>query len=109
MKSGSLMRTPPRRRFAWRIAAASCSAFLALSLGIGRADAYPCGAPPSAPERGLAMAQADDCRRSETPKPAERAEPNLVSLAFFVAALFGVMLIPIGYSRRGDTDPPIAQ
>jgi hypothetical protein len=109
MKSGSLMRTPPRRRFAWRIAAASSIVFLALSVGIGRADAYPCGAPPSAPERGLAMPQGDDCRRSETPKPAERAEPNLVSLAFFVAALFGVMLIPIGYSRRGDTEPPIGQ
>ena len=109
MKFGSLLRTPPRRRFAWRIAAASCIALLALSLGIGRADAYPCGAPPSAPERGLAMAQADDCRRSETPQPAERAEPNLVSLAFFVAALFGVMLIPIRYSKRGDTGPPIGQ
>ena len=55
------------------------------------------------------MPEGDDCRRSETPKPAERAEPNLLSLAFFVAALFGVMLIPIGYSRRGDTEPPIGQ
>jgi hypothetical protein len=104
MKSGSLMRTPPRRRFAWRIAAASCIAFLALSLGSGRADAYPCGAPPSAPERGLAVTQADDCRRSEPPKPTERAEPNLLSLAIFVAALLGVMLVPINYKRRAGSD-----
>ena len=103
------MRMSPRRWFAWRIAAVSSIVVLALSLGIGRADAYPCGAPPSAPERGLAMPQGDDCRRSETPQPAERAEPNLVSLAFFVAALFGVMLIPIRYSKREDTEPPIGQ
>ena len=105
MKSGSLTRMPPRRRFAWRIAAASCIAFLALSLGAGRAEAYPCGGPPSAPERGMAMTQGDDCRRTEPPKPAERAEPNLLSLAVFVAALFGVLLIPINYKRRaGPTD-----
>ena len=102
MKSGSLTRTPPRRRFALRIAAASCIAFLALSLGSGRAEAYPCGAPPSAPERGLAMT--DDCRRSEPAKPTERAEPNLLSLAIFVAALLGVMLIPINYKRRAGSD-----
>jgi hypothetical protein len=100
MKSGSLMRTPPRRRFASRIAAASCIACLALSFGTGRADAYPCGASPSAPERGVAMTQGEDCRRLEPPKPAERAEPNLLSLAVFVAALFGVLLIPINYKRR---------
>lgn len=104
MKSGSLMRTPPRRRFAWRIAAAFCIAFLALSLGIGRADAFPCGGPPSAPERGLAMTQGDECRRPEPKKPTERAEPNLLSLAVFVAALFGVLLIPINYKRRADSD-----
>ena len=104
MKSGSLMRTPPRRRFAWRIAAAFCIACLALSLGIGRAEAYPCGAPPSAPERGLAMTQGEDCRRLEQPKPAERPEPNLLSLAVFVAALFGVLLLPINYNRRADPD-----
>lgn len=104
MKFGSLMRTPPRRRFAWRIAAASCIAFLALSFGIGRADAYPCGASPSAPERGVAMTQGEDCRKLEQPKPAERAEPNLLSLAVFVAALFGVLLIPINYKRRAGPD-----
>ena|SRR5918994_1748459 len=104
MKSGSLMRTPPRRRFAWRIAAAFCIACLALSFGTGRADAYPCGAPPSTPERGLAMAQGEDCRRLEQPKPAERAEPNLLSLAVFVAALFGVLVVPINYKRRAGPD-----
>ena len=102
MKSGSLMRTPPRRRFAWRIAAAFCIACLALSVGTGRANAYPCGASPSAPERGVA--QGEDCRRLEQPKPAERAEPNLLSLAVFVAALFGVLLIPINYKRRAEPD-----
>jgi hypothetical protein len=102
MTSGSLMRTPPRRRFASRIAVAFCIACLALSLGVGRAEAYPCGAPPSAPERG--MTQGEDCRRLEQPKPAERAEPNLLSLAVFVAALFGVLLIPINYKRRTDPD-----
>ncbi len=104
MKSGSLMRTPPRRRFAWRIAAASSIVFLALSLGIGRADAYPCGGPPSAPECGLTMTQGEDCRRLEQPRPAERGEPNLLSLAIFVAGLFGVLLIPINYKRRAGSD-----
>jgi hypothetical protein len=105
MKIGSLLRTPPRRRFALRIATAFSIALLAMSLGVGRADAYPCAAPPSAPERGLAMTQGDDCRRPEPPRPAERAEPNLLSLAIFVAALFGVMLIPINYQRRSpETD-----
>ena len=104
MTSGSLMRTPPRRRFASRIAAAFCIACLALSFGSGRADAYPCGASPSAPERGVAMNQGEDCRRLEQPKPAERAEPNLLSLAIFVAALFGVLLIPINYKRRAGPD-----
>ena len=103
MTSGSLMRTPPRRRFATRIAVAFCIAVLAISLGVGRAEAYPCGAPPSAPERG--MTQGDDCGRPKPAKPAERAEPNLVSLAVFVAALAGVLLIPIKYKRRTDTDP----
>jgi hypothetical protein len=105
MKIGSLLRTPPRRRFALRIATASCIALLAISFGVGRADAYPCGAPPSAPERGLAMAQADDCRTRQSPKPAERAEPNLLSLAIFVAVIFGVLLIPINYSRQRDLEP----
>ena len=104
MTSGSLMRTPPRRRFASRIAAASCIVCLALSFGTGRADAYPCGVSPSAPERGVAMTQGEDCRRLEQPKPTERAEPNLLSLAVFVAALFGVLLIPINYKRRTDPD-----
>jgi hypothetical protein len=105
MKIGSLLRTPPRRRFALRIATASCIALLAMSLGVGRADAYPCGAPPSAPDRGLAMAQGDDCRTRQAPKPAERAEPNLLSLAIFVAVIFGVLLIPINYSRQRDLEP----
>jgi hypothetical protein len=102
MKIGSLLRPPPRRRFALRIVTALCVCLLAFSFGVGRADAYPCGAPPSASERGLAMAQGDDCRRQEPPKPTERAEPNLLSLAIFVAVIFGVLVIPINYSRRGD-------
>ncbi len=40
------------------------------------------------------MNQGEDCHRLEQPKPAERAEPNLLSLAIFVAGLFGVLLIP---------------
>ena len=104
MKTGSLLRTPPRRRFALRIATASCIAVLAMSLGVGAADAYPCGAPPTVPERGLVMTQGDDCRRPEPPRPAERAEPNLLSLTIFVAALVGVLLIPINYKRRGSPD-----
>jgi hypothetical protein len=104
MTSGSLMRMPPRRRFASRIAAAFCIAFLALTLGIGRADAYPCGGPPSAPERELTMSQGDECRSPEPDKRAERAEPNLLSLAVFVAALFGVLVIPINYKRRAGPD-----
>jgi len=105
MKIGSLLRTPPRRRFALRIASASCIVLLAISLGVGQADAYPCGVPPSAPERELAMTQGDDCRRPEPPRRTERAEPNLLSLAVFVATLFGVLLIPINYKRRGDPNP----
>ena len=105
MKIGSLLRTPPRRRFVLRIASASCIALLAISLGVGQADAYPCGVPPTAPERGLAVTQGDDCRRPEPPRRTERAEPNLLSLAVFVAALFGVLLIPINYKRRGDPNP----
>ncbi len=50
------------------------------------------------------MTQGEDCHRLEQPKPTERAEPNLLSLAVFVAALFGVMLIPINYKRRAGTD-----
>ena len=107
MTSGSLMRTPPRRRFASRIAAAFCIACLMLSFGAGRADAYPCGAPPappSAPERGLSVTQGEDCHRLEQPKPTERAEPNLLSLAIFVAGLFGVLLIPLNYKKRTGPD-----
>jgi hypothetical protein len=51
------------------------------------------------------MTQGDDCRRPEPPRRTERAEPNLLSLAVFVAALFGVLLIPINYKRRGDPNP----
>jgi hypothetical protein len=50
------------------------------------------------------MTQGEDCRRLEPPKPAERAEPNLLSLTIFVAALFGVLLIPINYKRRTGPD-----
>jgi hypothetical protein len=50
------------------------------------------------------MTQGDDCRRPEPPRPAERAEPNLLSLAMFVAVIFGVVLIPINYSRQRDPE-----
>ena len=46
------------------------------------------------------MTHGEDCRRVEQPKPAERAEPNLLSLAIFVAGLFGVLLIPLNYKKR---------
>ena len=37
-------------------------------------------------------------------KPAERAEPNLLSLAIFVAGLFGVLLIPLNYKKGTGPD-----
>ena len=51
------------------------------------------------------MTHGEDCRRLEQPKPAEeRAEPNLLSLAIFVAGLFGVLLIPLNYKKRTGPD-----
>jgi len=50
------------------------------------------------------MTHGEDCRRLEQPKPTERAEPNLLSLAIFVAGLFGVLLIPLNYKKRTGPD-----
>lgn len=50
------------------------------------------------------MTQGDECRSPESAKRAERAEPNLLSLAIFVAGLFGVLLIPVKYNRRAGPD-----
>ena len=97
----STVRTPPRRRSARRIATAVCIALLALPLSPGPAEAYPCGY-----SDGTRIVSSD-CPAPARPKRDEPrpGEPNLVSLAFFVAAVVGVLLIPIGYSRQGADEP----
>ena len=97
MTLGSPSRTPPRRRFAQRIASAFCIALLSLPLAAGRAEAYPCGS-----ATGGRVISADcPAPAPAKPKPAARpGEPNLLSVAIFVVALVGVLVIPINYSRR---------
>ncbi|MGH2921754.1 MAG: hypothetical protein ACRDKU_06800 [Gaiellaceae bacterium] len=100
MTSRSLLRPPPRRRPAGRIAAFLCILVLALPLGAGPAEAYPCGYA----DGGRVVSA--DCPAPAKPKPVEKpGEPNLVSLTLFVVAVVGVLLIPINYSRREPGDP----
>jgi hypothetical protein len=100
MTFDSTVRPPPRRRSARRIAAALCIALFVLPLSAGRAEAYPCS------YASGARILSSDCA-PPPPKAKKRmaGEPNLVSLALFVAAVVGVLLIPVGYSRQGAGDP----
>jgi hypothetical protein len=79
-------------------AAFLCVLVLALVAPRG-AGAYPCGTPPA--ERTLSSATESDCRKPGTPTP-KRGETDFVSLAFFVAGLVFVLLIPLRYSTRGE-------
>jgi hypothetical protein len=96
----STVRPPPRRRSARRIAAALLITLLLAFVAPASVDAYPC----SYTDGGRIVSS--DCApprpRREKHKP---GEPNVVSLALFVAALAGVLLIPITYSRQGTADP----
>jgi hypothetical protein len=100
MTLGSTVRTPPRRRSARRISAAFLIALVLACVAPARVDAYPCS------YTGGGRIVSSDCA---PPKPRQAkhkpGEPNVVSLALFVAALAGVLLIPITYSRQGTADP----
>jgi hypothetical protein len=73
---------------------------LVLALVVPRAtEAYPCGTPPA--KRTLSSTAESDCRKPGTPTP-KREETDFVSLAFFVAGLAFVLLIPLRYSTRGE-------
>jgi hypothetical protein len=107
MTSGSTLRTPPRRWWPARSAAAGFAALLCialtLTLGAGRAEGYPCGEP--RPGRTLSVAVAEpECPRAE-PAPKPRRKTDVLSLAFFVGMLGIALLIPIEYSRRRNTGP----
>jgi hypothetical protein len=96
----STVRPPPRRRSARRIAAALCIALFVLPLSAGRVEAYPCGY-----ADGGRIVSSDCAPPKREPKKHMPGEPNVVSLAIFVAALAGVLLIPIKYYRTGTGDP----
>jgi hypothetical protein len=99
MTFGSLLRTPPRRRFAHRrIAALLCMALLAVPVGAAPAEAYPCG---ERAARSLTAAGGAECEAPAKPKrKAKTGEPNMVSLAVFVAVIFGALALPLNNSRR---------
>jgi hypothetical protein len=63
------------------------------------AEAYPCGTPPA--ERTLSSTAESDCRKPGT-AASKREQTDFVSLAFFVAGLAFVLLIPLRYSTRGE-------
>jgi hypothetical protein len=103
MRYRSSLRPPPARR---RSPVPLTSALIRLLCVIvltlvvaQKADAYPCGTPP--PERTLTSAVESDCRKPGTRTP-KREETDFVSLAFFVAGLAFVLLIPLRYSTRGE-------
>jgi hypothetical protein len=100
MTFDSTVRPPPRRRSARRIAAAFLIALCLLAVSAGRAEAYPCS------YSGGGRIVSSDCAPPK-PEPAKHVpgEPNIVSLTIFVAALVGVLLIPVTYSRTGAGDP----
>ncbi len=102
MRYRSSLRPPPRRWWPAR-STSVLVAFLCvivLTLVVARsADAYPCGTPPA--ERALMSAPESDCRKPGTSVP-KREETDFVSLAFFVAGLAFVLLIPLRYSTRGE-------
>ena len=101
MRYRSSLRPPPRRWWpAWSasaLAAFLCVFILAL-VAPRAAEAYPCGSPPA--ERTLSSAESD-CRKPGSPAP-KREQTDIVSLAFFVAGLAFVLLIPLRYSTRGE-------
>jgi hypothetical protein len=73
---------------------------IVLALVVARtADAYPCGSPPA--ERTLSSAPGSDCRKPGR-AASKREQTDFVSLAFFVAGLAFVLLIPLRYSTRGE-------
>jgi hypothetical protein len=100
MRYRSSLRPPPRRRSPVSLTSAFIGflAVIVLTLVVARA-AYPCGTPP--PERTLTSAVESDCRKPGTQAP-KREETDFVSLAFFVAGLVFVLLIPLRYSTRGE-------
>jgi hypothetical protein len=102
MRYRTSLRPPPRRRSPVPLASALIGflCVIVLTLVVARtADAYPCGTPPA--ERALTSAVESDCRKPGTQAP-KREETDLVSLAFFVAGLAFVLLIPLRYSTRGE-------
>ena len=100
MTKRSTVRTPPRRRSARRIAAALAIALTLLPVSAGRVEAYPCS------YTGGGPILSSDCAPPR-PKPKKHVpgEPNAVSLAIFVAALLGVLAVPITYYKTGTTYP----
>ena len=100
MTFDSTVRPPPRRRSVRRIAAALCIALFVLPLTAARVEAYPCGY-----ADGGRIVSSDCAPPKPEPKRKMAGEPNVVSLAIFVLALAGVLLIPIKYYRTGTSDP----
>jgi hypothetical protein len=103
MRYRSSLRPPPRRwwwpaRLTSLLAALICVIVLTL-VAARAADAFPCGTPRA--ERTLSAAADSDCRKPGTQTPT-RGETDFVSLAFFVAGLAFVLLIPLRYSTRGE-------
>jgi hypothetical protein len=100
MTSRSTVRTPPRRRSARRIAAVFLLALIVMCATPGRLDAYPCN------YAGGARIVNSDCAPPK-PRPKKRVpgEPSVLSLTLFVAALVGVLAVPITYYRTGAVDP----
>jgi hypothetical protein len=100
MTQRSTVRPPPRRRSARRTAAAFCIALALLPVSAGRVEAYPCSYTDGA------RIVSSDCAPPK-PKPRKRVpgEPNVVSFAIFVAAVLGVLAIPITHYRPGATEP----
>jgi hypothetical protein len=103
MRYRSSLRPPPSRRRSPVPLTSALIGFLCiivLTLVVARtANAYPCGTPPA--ERALNSAAESDCRKPGAPAP-KRKETDFVSLAFFVAGLAFVLLIPLRYSTRGE-------
>ena len=97
----STVRTPPRRRSARRIAAAWAIALALLPVSAGRVEAYPCS------YTGGGRVVSSDCAAPSKPKPKKHVpgEPNALSLTIFVAALLGVLAVPITYYKTGASYP----
>jgi hypothetical protein len=75
-------------------------ALLAVPVGAAPAEAYPCG---ERAARSLTAAGGAECEAPAKPKPKRKAktgEPNVVSLAVFVAVIVGALALPLNNSRR---------